>query len=114
MIIQDDTRAGAKERLAFYVSAAVLASVIAGSWHYTKQTNASIHRMEGRVEATTAVNDQLATTNAVLMAQRDSLLFEIERLNALPPIERIVYRPCVEADPTPVFSRDSRFIGTHR
>lgn len=110
-MIQDDTRSGAAERLIAWGGVGVLTGALVFAAHASNQANSNVRDIHEQLMVSQQHAAQLATERDELILERRRLLVEIDRLETTTPTERIVIQPCVEADPTPVFSRDSQFSG---
>lgn len=113
-MIQDDTRSGAAERLIAWGGVGILTGALVFAAHASNQANSNVRDIHGQFDLLLAGHQLLMTERDGLIEERRRLIVEIDRLKTTTPTERIVMQPCVEADPTPVFSRDSQFTGSRR
>lgn len=97
---------GAFERVAVVVSSVAFVAVLATlgygynrEWTRAEAEHASAVKWAYQVAA-------FYEQNEILTMQRDELRALVAEIEARPPVVRIVYRPCVEADPTPVFAHE--------
>lgn len=122
MIIQDESRAGAKDRLAAYAVVACLAGgliVVTQASSRAKAQAAAViaadqMRQQERLDRSDALVAQYAGENGILKKQRDALSAEVDILRATTPTERIIVQACDVGHETPIFSRDTQFVGGHR
>lgn len=111
-MIDDDTRHAAGERFAMAAIVGVFVALLVMASH-------AYNRELADAQAATASASQWSYEAAqrnedliLVSTQRDEIQAQLDQLSANTPTERIIVQPCVEPDPTPVFSRDSQFYAT--
>lgn len=111
--MDDDSREGATERLVAYLAAGSMTlMLVVMTWGYNREVvraNAATASANSWIYASAQRNQEIEA----LIAERDYLAGRLVEALSEDRVQ-IVSKPCMEADPTPVFSRDSQFIGTHR
>lgn len=110
--MEDDSRSGAVERIAAVLVFGLLTGLLVMSTSHTNTANAQVQYLQGRLSVDEELIDQLMIDKGQLESQRDELLAEIDRLNALPP--KMVVRHCDPPRVVPVFPRESQTTGSHR
>lgn len=104
-----DTRHDARQRLIAYAAIGIMVGVLIVSVTHTRRANARADAATTAVNSWVYASAQRNQEIEALISERDYLASRL--VEALSTPDRIVTVPCVEADPTPVFSRDTQFVG---